>query len=372
MKDDTFKPQIFWDNINPTAYRYGRLRYLSINFREALQDLTNKDENNFCLLNEILTQYNAGPIQKTYYNDLRRNLDKYFMEIYRECKNRGTKFMTNEELYEKGFSENLYKSLLKQFSEFLAWIYDVDIPYSIKEMYKDIIEPKDIDEMQVELKQLSIDDLAENPDNRAPILLIIDNSLSMEGDAFKQLQYGLNGLFEELEADVKLKYTVELYISTSGNGPNEIVNFATIDRQRQILNAIELKCKGKCLMGATINMALDKLEERISVMKNGDIDVAYYTPWLIILSNGKFKDDMEGVFERIQDLREKHELQVYPIGLNKNANMDTLRKLDEKEAKILTSVNGFFKDIYSSLKMIEKSTPGGERITLVHHEGFKP
>lgn len=375
MKVDRFKPQRFWDNIDPTAYRYGRLGYLSINFREALQDLTNKNgnnNNNSSLLNEILTQNNAGPIQKTYYNDLRRNLDKYFVEIYWECKNRGTKFMTNEELYEKGFSENLYKSLLKQFSEFLAWMYDVDIPYSIKEMYKDIVESNDMDEMQAELEQLSIDDLAENPGNRAPILFIIDNSLSMEGDAFGQLQHGLEGLFDELEADVNLKYAVELYISTSGNGPNEIVNFATIERQRQILNTIELKCKGKCLMGATINMALDKLEERISVMKNGDIDVAYYTPWLIILSNGKFKDDMENVFERIQNLREKHELQVYPIGLNKNVNMDALRKLDKKEAKILTSVNGFFKDIYSSLKMIEKSTPGGDRVTLVHQEGFKP
>ena len=97
MKVDRFKPQRFWDNIDPTAYRYGRLGYLSINFREALQDLTNKNgnnNNNSSLLNEILTQNNAGPIQKTYYNDLRRNLDKYFVEIYWECKNRGTKFMT--------------------------------------------------------------------------------------------------------------------------------------------------------------------------------------------------------------------------------------------------------------------------------------
>lgn len=371
MIDDTFNPQRFWDNIDPTKNRYMRFQNLSYNFRKALQSLTNNSsyKNSEMMKDFIYMKKGVGFIQKTNFFNLCRTMDKLWIEVF---SNKGNRY-TDDDLTQIEFNEGKYKLLLKQFSEFLAWAYGVVIPNTIVEMYKeDIVMPKDIDEIQAELEHLSIDDLADNPGNRAPILFIIDNSLSMEGDAFEQLQYGLNGLFDELEADVNLKYTVELYISTSGNGPNEIVNFATIDRQRQILNAMELKCKGKCLMGATINIALDKLEERISIMKNGDIDVAYYTPWLIVLSNGKFRDDMEDVFERIQDLREKHELQVYPIGLNKNANMDALRKLDEKEAKILTSVNGFFKDIFSSLKMIEKSTPGGERVTLVHQEGFKP
>ena len=65
MKDDTFKPQIFWDNINPTAYRYGRLRYLSINFREALQDLTN---NLSMLFKNIDKNYIKSVLEDVYYN----------------------------------------------------------------------------------------------------------------------------------------------------------------------------------------------------------------------------------------------------------------------------------------------------------------
>ena len=227
--------------------------------------------------------------------------------------------------------------------------------------------------MLEDIEKLSLFDLADNPTSRFPTIIIIDNSLYMgEGNILEELHRGLKGLFQEINDSKTLSGAIELYIATCGGGPNEIVNFATIERQEKILSNMTLRPYGRCMMGATINMALDKLEERINLMKNGEIDVAYYCPWMIILSNGKFVDteELDIAYSRINALKQNRDIQVYPIGLTPSANLNTLKKLDETEASILTSVNGFFSDVFVSLNMSESSTPGGERVSLVHKQGF--
>lgn len=368
---ENYSPQAFWDNLDMSKTLFLRWSYMSINFRNALMTLTGKTGKNKDMLNAFLKSKNVGPDQKTAFNNLRRLLDQFHAEIY--CPSKESKRKVEEsEMKAKNLGNEEFKTQLRAFSEFLVCAFPgCRIPDLIKDIYESTPPPKGLNEMLEELEKLSIEDLADNPGNRAPVLFVIDNSLPMQGPAFNKLQVAFDGLFEELKNDNKLLYTVELYITTCGGGPTEIVSFATIDRQQNLLDNMDLQCYGRCLMGQTINQALDRLDERIRAMKDGENDVAYYTPWLIILSDGKFKDEMEDVYARVADLKYRRELQVYPKALSGKADMETLRRLDENEASRLESVNGFFKDIFKSLKTIENKTPGGDRVVLVHQEGFQ-
>ncbi|MBR5205210.1 MAG: hypothetical protein IKW32_08405 [Bacteroidaceae bacterium] len=368
---EEFSPQKFWDNLDMTRALFLRWSYMSFNFKSALITIAKRTGKNKDLLNAFLRTKDVGPDQKTAFNNLRRTMDQFYVEIY--YPNKGNKQrIEDSEMKARNFGNEEFKVHLRSFSELLVYAFPgCRIPELIKDIYESAPPPKGLNEMMKELEELSIEDLADNPGNRAPVLFVIDNSLPMQGQAFDKLQVAFDELFEELKNDKSLLCTVELYIATCGGGPTEIVSFATIDIQKDLLDNMDLQCYGRCLMGQTIKKALDRLDERIHAMKDGEYDVAYYTPWLIILSDGKFKDEMEEVYTRIDELKAARELLVYPKALSNRANMESLRRLDDKEASRLESVNGFFKDIFKSLKTIENKAPGGDRVVLVHQGGFQ-
>src|SRR5438270_313852 len=60
------------------------------------------------------------------------------------------------------------------------------------------------------------DSFADNPEPRAPCVLLLDTSRSMEGERIAQLNEGLLALKEHLEADDLARKRVELAIVTFG------------------------------------------------------------------------------------------------------------------------------------------------------------
>lgn len=374
----SFNYRIFWDNIDLSKNLYSRFCYLSRNFRNILMSDKGNDvyqEANKKLLEAFVNsrsrEQRLGSTAKNGFFDTCRSLDRFYTECYLRTKNTGVKW-SDDDLIAIGFDEEQYKTLLNSVSQLITYAYNgVHIPDKIKDICQGV-KPIDLQEMKANLEELSLADLADNPTNRFPVIFIIDNSISMgENDALSELQKELKNFFAEIKSSDELSSFTELYIATCGGGHNEIVNFAKINRQAEILNAIELKPYGKCMMGTAINNALDMLQRRISQMKDEDIDVQYYCPWMIVLSNGRFRDmeELETACGRIKELKAEKAIQVYPRGITSDADMDSLRTLDEGAVRI-TSVKGFFKDALYSLSMSCKSSPGNTPVQLIHRKGF--
>lgn len=374
---NTYNPQRFWDELDMDRPLFLRWSYMSINFKYVLESITGKNnENHKKLLNEFIRNRKiSNSDQKTSFQNFRQKMDKYFFNIYLSSKAKNVP-VTDEEMQQLGFDDNEFKMQLGVFSQLLVCAYpSYKVPDRISEIYQNAPKPKGREEMLMDIDALSKFDLADNPGNRAMVLFVIDNSISMDGKAINSLQEAFEDLFEEMKKDNQLLYSVELYIVTCGCGkeeePTEIVRFATIERQLDLLDNMLLEVWGRCKMGKTINLALDRLEEHIRDMKESKTDVGYYTPWLIILSDGKFKDEMEEVYGRVAKLKERRDLHVYPKALTEKADLAALRRLDEEEAGHIKSVNGFFKDIFNSLHATENQTPGSDNFNIVHKEGFQ-
>ena len=147
MANNSFNPRKFWDNIDLTKNLFSRIGYISINFRLALLDLAECNEksiSNTTLLRMIIDTINGissskvGPIQLRDFYDLNRSLQTYYSEFVAKKKE-----VTSFDLINKGFDENKYKTLIRQFSEFLAWGYNYVVPENIKAIYNSLQEPLD-------------------------------------------------------------------------------------------------------------------------------------------------------------------------------------------------------------------------------------
>ena len=115
-------------------------------------------------------------------------------------------------------------------------------------------------------------DLATNPENRCPSVLILDISGSMQGEPIKQLQDGVTIYRDSLYADDLAKKRVEVAIVTFGGSVNVVQTFTTADN----FTAPALAASGDTPMGEAVVTALKLLAERKTEYKNAGIQ--YYRP----------------------------------------------------------------------------------------------
>src|SRR5882724_2078577 len=120
---------------------------------------------------------------------------------------------------------------------------------------------------------------AENPENRCPVILLLDNSGSMSGQPIQQLNDGLQVFRDELFADSLAAKRVDVAIVTFGPVRVE-TDFTSI----QNFFAPTLSAAADTPMGAAIEKAIEMVTERKATYRaNG---ISYYRPWIFLITDG--------------------------------------------------------------------------------------
>ena len=376
-----FDPNFFFDGIrngNDSDKRlslFKRFFYIQQQFKNAINSLTaaepsmREKKNPATKIRWTFTNIerpNPGPtLQK---DILAANSVFRHYADFRYKMSAQNKLITDADFEAAGLGEDMYLWTLARVAPYIAWAFGCVVPNDIVELYASAPPLSPI------ITDLNIDALALNPKPRTLVLFVIDDSAYMtEDNSLETLEAGFAELTEELGRDEGVASQLEIYIATAGGGAHQLLDFNTFERQRiQLDSRVRLfGGRGRCKMAAAITMALDRLEQRRREISEKYVDLRN-CPWLIVLTNGRFADDMNATCQRLQALINDHKLLVYWRAMSANADMERLGLMPAQDSGLpqrLTSVRGFFKDISNSVRAASKSVSGG-REELLNQRGY--
>ncbi len=206
---------------------------------------------------------------------------------------------------------------------------------------------------------VGLPEFVENPENRCPVILLLDTSSSMAGQPIQELGRGVRVFKEDVQRDTKAALSVEVAIVTFG--PVRLVqDFVTIDQ----LTPPELVADGYTPMGEAINYAIDLLEGRKEIYKANGIQ--YYRPWIFMITDGAPTDSWQMAAERVRLGEADRKFCFFTVAVE-GADMKTLAQITppERPPALLDGLNfqPLFVWLSTSMKRVSSSKVG-EAIAL--------
>ncbi len=200
--------------------------------------------------------------------------------------------------------------------------------------------------------------LVDNSDERAPLVLVLDCSGSMqESNKIQLLNEGLKVLATDLKADpVAARCGRVLVISFGGDANVEIMGDWT---DAMDFTPPELVAGGLTPLGAAMRCALDEVESQKTQMRAAG--VAYKRPIVMLLSDGEPTDDWRQVAADCKSAETAHRVNIMAIGIGEHANRDTLSQFSNKGALSLSGLK--FKELFvwlsRSIRAVSRAPVGG-------------
>jgi uncharacterized protein YegL len=206
--------------------------------------------------------------------------------------------------------------------------------------------------MAIDFRHVQFD--TSNPEPRCPCILLLDVSGSMTGPPIDALNAGLQAFKEALSDDNVAKSRVELAIITFGP--------VTIKQEFVSASHFEppfLQIEGDTPMGAAINLALDKLDERKQLYRQNGI--SFFRPWIFLMTDGAPTDGQvwQSAAQRVREAESKKKVAFFAVGVA-GADMDKLRQISVREPVLLQRLEfeKMFLWLSSSLASVSQSRPG--------------
>lgn len=208
---------------------------------------------------------------------------------------------------------------------------------------------------------VGLPEFAENPENRCPVVLLLDTSGSMSGEPINALNQGINAFKESVLQDTQATLSVEIAIITFGDQVSLQQDFVTINQ----FYPPTLIAGGLTPMGAAIEEALNVIETRKNTYnQNG---VGYYRPWIVLITDGAPTDHWESAAMRIKQAEENRKCTFFAVAVE-GADIDKLRQIAPPQRPPV-KLNGLnFRELFiwlsASTKAVSASGKSGQALVL--------
>lgn len=171
--------------------------------------------------------------------------------------------------------------------------------------------------------RFNLPEFVDNPENRCPVVLILDTSASMRGTAIDELNAGIRIFHNQIANDEMASLRVETSIVTFGGDVRLVQDFLSSD---DMAGPPELEAWGATPMGEAIDLGLKALEARKSVYRTHGIH--YYRPWMFLITDGAPTDGLawQEAAMRAQEADVMKRLAFFTVGVQ-GADMQILNDI---------------------------------------------
>lgn len=186
------------------------------------------------------------------------------------------------------------------------------------------------------MTHLPMPEFAENPEPRAAIVILMDQSPSMQGPKLTQAQMGLHLFLENLREDSLASKRAEIAILGFAGSVYTHTDFSTphdvTEPTLQILS-------GGTAIATAVHAAIDLLDTRKEDYRaNG---VAYYRPWIVLITDGEPTEparDVQAAAQRARSLEDQNKFVFLSIGVD-GADMNALAQFSSRAPLALRSLH---------------------------------
>ena len=162
---------------------------------------------------------------------------------------------------------------------------------------------------------------ADNPQPRCPVVLLLDCSSSMAGQAIAELNEGLRQFLSELSSDPIASMSVELAVIGFGEQVELLNQFQLVSEAAR--NPVRtLHANGYTPLGAAMRLGLAEIRQRRAFYSRQGVSA--FRPWMVILTDGQPNDDWITPAAEARSLAEKGRLNLLGVGIGSDADMRTL------------------------------------------------
>lgn len=216
-------------------------------------------------------------------------------------------------------------------------------------------------------EMMVVNELIENPLPRCACMVVLDVSGSMAGEAIEQLNNGMQRFISAVQEDEVAACSVEVGVVTAGSRVDVALPLTTA---MNIQGFAPLNASGLTPLGQAVELALQKLEERKQEYKRAG--VAYYQPWLVIISDGAPTDSYTAVAQKTHSLSQARKLVALPVGVD-GADLGVLGQFSHRGAKKLDGLNfnEFFEWLSASMSRVSASASTSATIHLPATDGWE-
>lgn len=197
--------------------------------------------------------------------------------------------------------------------------------------------------------------LIDNSDERAPLVLVLDCSGSMQGKPIQMLHDGLKKLEADLKADpITAKRGRVMVIAFGGDDEVGMTDW----QDAMDFEAPEPPASGRTPTGAAVRAALEEIEAQKEEMRAAG--VSYKRPIMMLMSDGAPTDDWEGAAADCRAAEAASKVTVMAIAVGEGANKDVLDQFSSRGAVRLDGLkfNELFVWLSRSVRAVSKAAKG--------------
>jgi uncharacterized protein YegL len=204
---------------------------------------------------------------------------------------------------------------------------------------------------------LSDDLLPEDHDQRAPCVLIMDVSGSMDGEPIRELNAGLSQYRDEILGESLTARRVDVAIVSFGDRVEVVQHFTNA----YSFAPPELRASGPTPMASAVLTAIKLLEERKDDYRRAGM--TYYRPWLFLFTDGAPTDgvaEWQVACEAVRRGEAENKFTFYAVGVS-GADFGKLKEISPSRAPLKlkgVAFREFFKWLSNSQGTVARSTPG--------------